>query len=255
MNVTPSTSVMTRGLTPHPAVRTAAAAVSSAPPDSADSAIDFSRIDTPQEAALMPALNAASFLLHLNAITSAATGHFGVTSSVQMAMGEKDEARIDYKMPDPSTLTYEGRGTMAGLPIEETWTYDSELGGWSIGGQIGERFENLLLTQNPDGSLFLHGTVDHVKVVETITQQPDGNTVTFSGRIGSDNLQQTLTFGFDDRGYETVHVEGALGGRPISFNQSVQPDGALVKSSVGEGLIAGTPVHLTNQMTLTSVSA
>lgn len=255
MNVTPSSTMRISSL--QPGARAAAFTAPPPPPDSAEPApvIDFSRIDTPQEAALMPALNAACFLMQLNSIASAAAGHLGVASSVHMAMGSKDEARIEYKMPDPSSLTYEGRGTIAGQPIEETWTYDSEQGGWSIGGQIGERFENLLLTQNPDGSLFLHGTIDHVKVVETIKQGDDGNSVIFSGRIGKENVQQTLTFGFNERGNETMHVEGSLGGRAISFDQAVQPEGALVKSSVGEGYIAGTPVFLTNQVTLTSRDA
>lgn len=216
-------------------------------------ALDFSRIDTPEEAALMPALNAACFMLQLNAITSAAAGNLGVASSVHMAMGEKDEARIEYKMPDPSTLTYEGRGTLAGQPIEETWAYDSEQGGWSIGGQIGGRFENLLLTQNPDGSLFLRGTVDHVKVVETIKQGDDGNTFSFQGRIGNHDLQQILTVGVDARGNETMRVEGTLGNRPISFDHAVQPEGARVKSSVGEGYIAGTPVFFSDHVTYTSI--
>lgn len=192
----------------------------------------------------MPALNAASFLLQLNAITSAIKGGLAVTSSVHMAMGESTQAHIDYQMSDPKDMSFEGHGIIGDQVVHETWAYDAEEGGWTIGGSIGDRFENLLLTSSGNGNLRLRGTVDHIKVSQAIVPSPDGSSVSFRGRIGDQPLDQTLTFAQDEQGHIQMKVSGMLGDLPIAFENTLHVSNDRSHAFFGEGIVAGVPVEM-----------
>ena len=197
----------------------------------------------------MPVMNAASFLLQLNAITSAVKSDCGVTSDLKMSLGDSADIEIQYQMPDPDLRALEGKGTIAGHAVDEAWWYNDDEGGWSVGGQIGDRFENLLITTSQNGNLHLRGSIDRIKVNETITPKADGS-VDFSGTVGGQTLHQTLTFGVDDAGNETMQVRGALGDQAISFDEAVSSDGKGLHCFSGEGLIAGTRVKMSDSLEL-----
>jgi hypothetical protein len=216
-----------------------------------DSDLDFSTVDSVQEAAVLPALNPATFLLQLNAIASAEQGHESVAATLDMTLGQTTPAQVVYRMSDPDTASLEGKGSIGGQKVEDSWWYNDDAGGWSIAGIVGSSTEQMLLTESNNHSMFLRGDVGSIHVHELITPRADHSGVDFRGKIGGQALQESVTFGHDAQGQATLHVEGTLGGQAIRFDEALSAKASSSQAFSGQGNIAGLDVSLSDTITLT----
>jgi hypothetical protein len=210
--------------------------------------IDFSNIDTPQKAALLPALNAAAFLLNLNALSSAAQGGMALTSALTMTLGQNTQLSVNYQMADPTAPALAGTGTAGSAPFTETWALDPTQG-LTISGNVGGSAEKLALTQADDGSTHIDGTIGGFAVHETVTAAADGsNGLVFDGTIGDQKLHQALNVNQPANGSNgptTISVNGTLGNDAITIDEQVTSQSQTGLSLSGKGSIAGTPLTMT----------
>jgi hypothetical protein len=215
-----------------------------APAPTAD--IDFSNVDTPQKAALLPSLNGAAFLLTLNAISNAAQFGAGLTSSLQMTLGQATNADLSYSLnADPNAFGLNGSGTIGGNAFSENWAFNDQ--GLLISGSVGNAQEALTVSQQDDG-LHLDGTIGSVEVHEIVNNSADGNGVVFGGTIGDQALNQTLTVGQDESGNSTIQARGTLGDAEINYDETVgQNDTGL--SVTGQGSVAGNALQINHTLT------
>jgi hypothetical protein len=207
--------------------------------------IDFSVIDTPQKAMLLPALAANTFELLLN--TTSIAGTSGVTSfnaALSMTMGSATSAAIVHSDTAPTTLTLNGQGTMGNAAFSETWQFNDQ--GLSIQGTIGSSQENLMVTAGDDG-LHIDGAIGSVEVHELLTVEGEDidQKLIWDGTVGGEKIHQVRSYVDEGRGLVHDHVEGSLGTLPISYDQHITSDDANGISFATQGQMAGVPVQTT----------
>lgn len=263
MNVTSARPTLTA--VPAPA-RTAATAP--APPASTD----IATLDSPAEAALLPGLNAAAFLLNFSALQAAASSNVGLTSTFDVTVDGSQKESLSYSLGKTFSNEYilDGKGQFGGKDLGEKWSTNAggsglyPVGGMLINGSFGHFPislsgpgpvtvnivpENLVLSPSSDG-LKLDGNVSGIEVHETIRPMADGKGVRFDGTVGGQAMSQTLTIIQDDgHGHRGFHVEGNLGNDPIRYDETLTGTDDQHLQASGKGVIGGYSVEINHKLT------
>ena len=237
-----------------------AAAPTPAPP--ADTAIET--LDTAPKAALLPALSATTMLLTLSAMGSAAQHNAGLTSTLDVTVGDSTKETITYKLEQNKfehSFTLNGKGTLGSTGAGEKWILNQD--GLLVNGSFGNAIdvqisgpgpitvsfvpENVKVSPSQNG-LKIEGDVGGVHVSETMTAAADGTKIQFAGTIGGRALDQTLTIAQDNSGKTVLHVEGHLGDDAIKYDEALTPKDQNTFQLSGDGMIAGYKVHIDHQL-------
>ncbi|MHB2019225.1 MAG: hypothetical protein ACYCW6_19930 [Candidatus Xenobia bacterium] len=218
-----------------------------APPD-----IDFSTIDSPAKAAVLPALNPVTLLTLVQTTAQAAQAGFGLSSAISGNLGASTAASMNYTMADPSTATLSGHGTFGAAAFQESYQFDPTQG-LLISGQIGNSAESLKLSDGQDGT-HIDGTIGSVAVHEVLTNGGDDQNpkILIDGTLGGQKLHEELCNkpSSDPNGSPTLHMEGTLGSQAITLDENVtaQQDNGATLSATGN--IAGVAVNLQHSLQL-----
>lgn len=200
--------------------------------------IDFSNVDSPAKAALLPSINAATFQFMSKEIAKAVRIGQPFSQSLHGTFGQSTPIDLTYQSTDDQSVAVEG--TVGGQNLTETWRMDEH--GLTIDGTIGSGCkEHLVVTRQTDGR-HVDGTVGTLELHEII----DGLGENVNGTIGGERIKQTVTTqGMD--GYIATHVEGSLGSSAIKYDDRLADtdDGFTL---TGNGVIAGTRFEMTQTM-------
>lgn len=222
-----------------------------APAPSAD--IDFSNIDSPAKAALLPVVNATTLLITAQAFNAAVNANLALDSALSMTIGASQKADVNYSVipqfggSDPSTLTMQAAGAMGNAPFKEDWTFNPLEGYVSIDGIIGGSQEALKLTETDHGNR-LDGTIGKLAIHEVISGQgeDDDFRIVWDGTLGDQKIHQELGWKADD---PVIQVNGTLGDAPITMDTVVTPQPDKINLSVSaQGNIAGTALSYTQSV-------
>ena len=232
-------------------------------PPAEGEAIDFSTIDTPQKAALLPALNGASLAVNLATLQAEAKWEIVVTSLQQAtlnnAMGES--VRMQGASSKDSVVSLSGSGQLGEVPIEETWTLNKDNGVLTIEGTIGYSHESLVLHGADDGTQVLEGTIGDVAVREVFRR--DDGLLALDGTLGGVEHHQAVKIDEDRMPMQpplvfkdALVVEGTLGDAPITLHvDAVCPQHVPAVTYAGTGSIAGVAVESNQTLQITPIHA
>ncbi|NDD27586.1 MAG: hypothetical protein EB084_04890 [Proteobacteria bacterium] len=232
-------------------------------PPAEGEAIDFSTIDTPQKAALLPALNGASLAVNLATLQAEAKWEIVVTSLQQAtlnnAMGES--VRMQGASSKDSVVSLSGSGQLGEVPIEETWTLNKDNGVLTIEGTIGYSHESLELHGADDGTQVLEGTIGDVAVREVFRR--DDGLLALDGTLGGVEHHQAVKIDEDRMPMQpplvfkdALVVDGMLGDAPITLHvDAVCPQHVPAVTYAGTGSIAGVAVESNQTLQITPIHA
>lgn len=213
--------------------------------------IDFTNVDTPEKASLLPALNATSLLITVQALSDAGQGGLALTSALQMTLGQSTQANVNYQMSDPSTLSMSGTGTYGNAQFSENWAINPNDGSLSITGNVGNSQQALKMTGADDGT-HIDGTIGSMDVHEVITTQGDGDDakLVWDGTVGGKTIHQELSIKPDANQNPVVHVEGKLGDAGISTDATATSSADQNTLNLnGQGTIAGNAIQYNHSIT------
>lgn len=236
------------------ATRTAVARQADDPSPAPPPDIDFSTIDTPQKAALLPNVGFAAFVMNQNSLLAALQNGLDMKASVQMTVGGSTPMNLNYQYTN-SKLQMQAQGTFGNVPVTETWTVDPEQLTMTITGTIGNTPENLVYAiKQGDATYHLDGNVGDIPVHEAL-DVPADTEMTCTGTLGDQPLNQTLTIlNAGTQKPATLHVEGTLGTAPILSDETVTSTANLQLNLTGQGNIAGTPMQISQSFTYSQPS-
>jgi len=221
-----------------------------APPDPPPS-IDFSVVDTPKKAAMLPILNAAAMLVNAQIMMQAVQGGFAVSSALTMKMGDNTQAAITHTL-DPQTPAVNGQGNMGSAPFQETWNLSGDGAAINVAGSVGSSAEAIAFTIADDGA-HLDGKIGDLELHQTISQQGDGDDakLVFDGTLGDQKLRQELSIAqADPNSPPTINVVGKLGDDDIAFSETITDAQDTSLTLAGQGNIAGTPLSVTHTLAI-----
>lgn len=223
--------------------------------------VDFSTIDSPGKAALLPALNGASLLVMLSALRAEAQWNVSLTSFQETTWNDATHGtvRCHGESSNSSKVSLSGEGTLGEVPIEETWTLDKDNGVVSIEGTIGYSHESLVLADSDDGTQHLDGTVGDVEVHEVL-RRSDGHLL-IDGTLNDVESHQALKVNEDAMPFEppltfndVITVDGSLGNAPITLNaDAVYPPHMPVVTYEERGAIGGTTLQGTHTLQISAL--
>ena len=217
-------------------------------PSDAAADIDFTQIDTPQKAALVPSLQPSVFLATMNAMANA-SGHLAsLAASLQMQLGQATEVNVSYAMPaGTGPVQMFAQGKVGDQDLVETWSLDST--GLHITGTIGANQEDLTVTQTDKG-LAIQGQVGTVVVRETVKPSLSQEGVEFNGYFDQKAVHQVMTQGVAPNGLPEFQVRGYVGCKDTDLVEStvLQTYGGVKMQ--GQGEVASTPILLEHSLEL-----
>lgn len=219
--------------------------------------LDLSTIDNEKKAAVLPALNGATYDVMLAALDVASAGGVVVDSLLQETIDNTPQSSISSNNGDTPTALA-GSGTFGNAAFQETWSADPSTNTVKISGRIGSSDEALVLTRTGN-TAHLDGTVGTVEVHETIVTGNNG-ALMIDGTLNRVPIHQQVTVNPDAMPIEpttiknVVTVSGTLGSDPISFSEdAVYPPFEPIVTYTGQGNIAGTPVALNHTLQISAL--
>jgi hypothetical protein len=237
-----------------------------APPAAPD--IDFSKIDTPEKAALTPALNPAIIVAAAATFAASMGGNGAMATAVQLAMGSSTTGSLNYTVfADQATQSVglKGAGMLGDQPFAETWTLNTQNQDPSqpilnITGTIGNNAENLAVSVDQQAQVIkIDGNVGDVDVHHNITfrQGPNGDnpTVIVGGTMGGVALYEELAAVVDQSNPNQagLNITGTLGDKNISNSLQAQVQNPNDPKSMAvnfnaSGNIAGNNFNMTGSI-------
>lgn len=228
------------------------------PPTTYD--IDFSKMDTPQKAAVMPSLNPAVVATIANGVFASMAANQLMPINIQLALGASTPATLQYNLvPADKGVSIAGQGQIGGVPFQEKWTVDEKGQAFHLDGTLGDAKECLTLTvDQKTNAAHVDGKIGDVEVHQTLSQGgtsqnpyliADGTLCAGSNSKDAVALHQEVKLDPSNPNQPRLTVNGNLGDKPI---QVVVTETATDKSMVvhGEGNIGGTAFKLDNTMGL-----
>lgn len=206
---------------------------------------DFSTIDTPEKAAMLPSINPTTFLINAQGLTDAMQKSLALTTTLAMNIGQSTAVSLNYPVADPNNPTMAGTGTIGSTNVTETWTKDPIEGTVTIAGTVGNSQENLSLTAGDDGT-HMDGTIGTVDVHQIIYSTGAGSNarLVWHGTIGGKSNHQEMSITDNVDGTQSLHVEGRLGdGGIVTDAKLTQSADQNTVNLTGQGNIAGTPFN------------
>lgn len=187
--------------------------------------IDFSKIDCPYTAALLPTLNPASLAtVFTGLIASSMTGAPAFAALALTFNNTQGALNYSFDPNDPNALV-KGTGTLGEAAYTETWSVNQETGAIVVSGSIGESSQELTLTENPeDGSMLISGHVGELAVSTRI--------FTVNSEKGDDSRSRLI-------------VDGTLGGRPYHQEISLAGESEQGSALVASGYLNGSDLNQT----------
>lgn len=215
----------------------APARAAAAKPQPLDSVKLSAPIETPEQAVLLPAVNA----MLLNAITFdvaiAAMGEASLSMPMHLAVGDH-QGDITYSLP-LGTNVMKGEGSMDGKPFREQWTFGKKL---EIAGSIGDIPQHLTVTFD-DKSWNVSGHVGATKVDEKLqfSSSWQKSITDVQGTVGASAVKQTVENGYASAdGKSDASMHGDLQGAPCTAEAHFQTlkDRIVMQASGQSGAVA-----------------
>lgn len=210
--------------------------VKGAPPD-----IDFSKIDTPEKAALLPVLNPAALVtVAFGVMRGMLHNNLYAPIPLQLSMGTSTFGNVTYQ-PASSPDSLSAQGQLGGAAFQETWTRDDNAHVIRVCGQIGASKEDLTIAQMDKGGA-VSGKIGDIDVAQALTfgTKEDEPLVMADGALGTVRFhQEVVRLDSSDIRQTVVGVKGMLGDKPIQTE--VRATATRKSLDVhAEGTIAGT---------------
>ncbi|MHB2015771.1 MAG: hypothetical protein ACYCW6_02380, partial [Candidatus Xenobia bacterium] len=136
--------------------------------------IDFSTIDTPQKAALLPSLNATIGASLVQGMVRGMLGGETFSAALDLAFGNSTTGAVRFSMPDDNSLAGTLSGTLGSAAIQESWSVDAVAQTVTVQGTVGSSAEKLQWSRDDDSGWHMSGAVGSVKVDANCTVT-DGN--------------------------------------------------------------------------------
>ena len=209
--------------------------------------VDFSTIDSPTKAALLPLFNASALVNLLENLGDALDANQPLDCTLDGSIGATP-LHGTFTMADPSSATAEQQGTLGTVPYHETWLTDPASGVITITGDIGATHEALTLAAT-DEATHIDGTIGTLAVHQSITAEADSQSARFifDGTIGDQSMHQVLTFAPGPAHGLRFEADGRLGDAPIHVTSGRTVSEGVTRVE-GQGVVLGTAVTFTEQM-------
>jgi hypothetical protein len=224
--------------------------------------LDFSTIDSAQEAALLPALHGPSLLVMLSALEAEAQWSVSLTSIQENTWNGSTHGfvRCHGESGDGSQVTLRGEGTLGGVPLEEAWSLDRDNGVVRIDGTVGWSREALVMSDAHDGSRHLDGTVGEVEVHEVLRREQ--GQLLIDGTLNGVEHHQALKINEDALPFappatfrDVIVAGGSLGGAPLTLNvDAIYPPHMPVVTYEERGTIGGVGVESSHTLQISPLS-
>lgn len=217
--------------------------VTSAPPQAASEPVDFSSIDTPEKAVLMPILNPAILSATLAGIFLSTMTNGPVSAALSLAFNDT-RGELQY------TCTGEGAsatGQIGGLEYRESWTLDREKRQMLVEASLGETRMQMTITPGSQNAAQARGQIGDLKLIQVIGGKSDMSSVSANGRLGGQTLGVNLAAREEERDTYLLSVNGAVGQAPLSqeIKLSQAGEGFAIEAS---GAMAGTDFRLSGSL-------
>ena len=223
--------------------------------------IDFSTIDSEQKAALLPALNGASLAVMMATLQAEAKWKVAVTSLQQTTLNDAcgGTVRCQGTSSTSDEVSLAGGGTLAEVPIDETWTLHKDNGVMTIEGSIGWSHESLVLHGGDNGTQVLEGTIGEVAVHEVLTRSE--GLLTMDGTLNGVEHHQAIHINEDQMPLRpplvipgVITVDGSLGSAPITLSvDAICPEHMPAVTYAQTGSIAGTTVSTNHTLQISAL--
>lgn len=221
-----------------------------APQPDPEPQIDFSKIDCPYKAVLLPTINPAIVATTLTGLIAASMTGAPCQAALAMAMGNTP-GELTYSFdPNDANAVVKGTGTLGEAAYTENWAVNQETGAITVSGTIGESTQELTFTQDEEQNcMFINGHVGDLAVsqklfvVESETGDDSRSRLVIDGTIGGRAYHQELTVdGQDDQG-SLIGSSGYINGSDLNqaWVASSTPTG---QNTMAVGDVAGVQFTL-----------
>jgi hypothetical protein len=220
------------------------------PPSCCD--IDFSKIDTPEKAALLPALNPTAIVAVAAGIAASMSANSTAPVAVAFMLGANTPANLTCTLaPGGQIPSLDVTGKLGAADFHESWKVDEQAQALHIDGQIGESAEQLTVTADPRAQIaHVDGKIGDVEVHQTLSLVGDGDNrfLRADGSLGAVAFRQEIRPDMSDPKNPKLEVTGMLGDKPIQSTISASQVDNQTMAIHGEGTIAGNAIKVDSQV-------
>lgn len=231
---------------PAPAPTPAPAPVPDPPPPPVD--VDFSVMDTPEKAVMLPILNPAALATLLGGAMVAGSDTPSKPVDVNFTFGASTPGKVTYQIiADNKNPSLVAKGQLGGADFNEKWMLEGQDASsyrLHVMGNIGAYAEDITVTPDQKQNVFhVDGKIADMELHQNISKGgTDQNPyVIADGTLGGVALHQEIRPTAQDPNNVSVNVTGNLGDKPIQSSVSASPDTSAKTLVIqGQGNIAGT---------------
>ncbi|GMU57998.1 MAG: hypothetical protein AMXMBFR33_71440 [Candidatus Xenobia bacterium] len=219
-------------------------------PPTPEPGIDFSRIDCPNKALLLPTLNPAAVATVVTGLI--ASSMTGAPASAALALTFNDTAgslSYSFNPNDPNALVT-ATGTLGEAAYTENWAVNTETGAITVTGTIGESTQELTFSEcEEQNAMFINGRVGDLAVsqklflVESQSGDESRSRLVVDGAIGGRSYHQELSLLGESEGGSAIGTSGYLAGSDL--NQVILTSSTETgANTLAAGDVAGVEVTL-----------